>query len=50
MGNIVELEGEAVGDNEGYLEVGEVVEEATPEVFFNNPSHERTRRFLDQIL
>ena len=29
---------------------GEVVEEAKPEVFFHNPSHERTRRFLDQIL
>ena len=29
---------------------GEVVEEAEPEVFFTNPSHERTRRFLDQIL
>jgi general L-amino acid transport system ATP-binding protein len=29
---------------------GEVVEEAKPEVFFNTPSHERTRRFLDQIL
>lgn len=29
---------------------GEVVEEAEPEVFFTNPSHQRTRRFLDQIL
>ncbi|WP_315860066.1 amino acid ABC transporter ATP-binding protein [Cyanobium sp. N5-Cardenillas] len=29
---------------------GEVVEEAPPEVFFTNPSHERTRRFLNQIL
>ncbi|MEB3317073.1 MAG: amino acid ABC transporter ATP-binding protein [Cyanobacteriota bacterium] len=29
---------------------GEVVEEAKPEVFFHTPSHERTRRFLDQIL
>ena len=29
---------------------GEVVEEAHPEVFFTNPSHERTRRFLEQIL
>ena len=29
---------------------GEVVEEAKPEVFFKTPSHERTRRFLDQIL
>ena len=29
---------------------GEVVEEAEPEVFFTNPSNERTRRFLNQIL
>jgi len=29
---------------------GEVVEEAEPETFFTNPAHERTRRFLDQIL
>jgi general L-amino acid transport system ATP-binding protein len=29
---------------------GEVVEEAHPEVFFTNPSHERTRKFLEQIL
>jgi general L-amino acid transport system ATP-binding protein len=26
------------------------VEEAPPETFFTNPSHERTRRFLEQIL
>jgi general L-amino acid transport system ATP-binding protein len=26
------------------------VEIAPPEIFFTNPSHERTRRFLDQIL
>jgi general L-amino acid transport system ATP-binding protein len=29
---------------------GVVVEEAEPELFFTNPSHERTRRFLEQIL
>ena len=29
---------------------GEVVEEAPPQQFFSQPSHERTRRFLDQIL
>ena len=29
---------------------GEVVEEAKPDVFFRSPNHERTRRFLDQIL
>jgi len=31
------------------LTEGEVVEEATPGVFFFNPSLERTRRFLEQI-
>jgi general L-amino acid transport system ATP-binding protein len=29
---------------------GEVVEVAEPEAFFTNPSQERSRRFLDQIL
>jgi len=29
---------------------GNVVEEAPPAQFFKNPKHERTRRFLDQIL
>jgi general L-amino acid transport system ATP-binding protein len=29
---------------------GEVVETADPETFFTAPSHERTRRFLEQIL
>jgi general L-amino acid transport system ATP-binding protein len=29
---------------------GEVVEVAEPEQFFTNPSQERSRRFLDQIL
>ena len=29
---------------------GQVVEEAEPEMFFTNPSHERTQRFLNQIL
>jgi general L-amino acid transport system ATP-binding protein len=29
---------------------GEVVEVADPETFFTNPSQERSRRFLDQIL
>jgi general L-amino acid transport system ATP-binding protein len=32
------------------MDGGEVVEEAPPEPFFTNPSHERTRRFLQQIL
>jgi general L-amino acid transport system ATP-binding protein len=32
------------------MDGGEVVEVAPPERFFANPAHERTRRFLDQIL
>jgi len=41
---------EQVADRVVLMAEGEVVEEATPDVFFKNPSHERTRRFLDQIL
>ena len=29
---------------------GELVEEETPEVFFTNPKHDRTKKFLQQIL
>ncbi len=32
------------------MDEGLVVEEAPPETFFTNPGHERTRRFLEQIL
>ncbi|MCX5949131.1 MAG: amino acid ABC transporter ATP-binding protein [Cyanobacteria bacterium] len=32
------------------MDQGEVVEEAEPETFFTAPRHERTRRFLEQIL
>jgi general L-amino acid transport system ATP-binding protein len=32
------------------MDQGEVVEEAHPETFFTAPCHERTRRFLEQIL
>jgi ABC-type polar amino acid transport system ATPase subunit len=41
---------EQVADRVVLMAEGEVVEEASPGVFFSNPSHERTRRFLDQIL
>jgi general L-amino acid transport system ATP-binding protein len=41
---------EQVADRVVLMADGEVVEEATPEVFFNSPNHERTKRFLDQIL
>jgi general L-amino acid transport system ATP-binding protein len=32
------------------MDEGRVVEEAPPSDFFSSPRHERTRRFLDQIL
>ena len=41
---------EQVADRVVLMAEGSVVEEAPPAQFFNNPKHERTRRFLDQIL
>jgi len=41
---------EQVADTVVLMADGQVVEEAPPQRFFHNPSHERTRRFLDQIL
>ena len=41
---------EQVADRVVLMADGEVVEVAPPEQFFSNPSHQRTRRFLDQIL
>ncbi|MED5403895.1 MAG: amino acid ABC transporter ATP-binding protein, partial [SAR324 cluster bacterium] len=29
---------------------GEIIEKNTPNEFFNNPQHERTKLFLSQIL
>lgn len=39
-----------VADRVVLMDEGEVVEVAPPQQFFNNPEHERTRRFLAQIL
>ncbi|CAB5140172.1 L-amino acid ABC transporter (Glu/Asp/His/...), ATP-binding protein AapP [Olavius algarvensis associated proteobacterium Delta 3] len=33
-----------------FMDFGQIVEENTPEEFFNNPQHERTKLFLSQIL
>jgi general L-amino acid transport system ATP-binding protein len=41
---------EQVADRVVLMAEGSVVEEAPPTQFFKNPKHERTRRFLDQIL
>ncbi len=40
----------AVADRVIFMDYGEIVEEAPPEEFFDNPKHERTKLFLSQIL
>jgi general L-amino acid transport system ATP-binding protein len=32
------------------MDYGEIVEQNSPDVFFANPQHERTKLFLSQIL
>jgi general L-amino acid transport system ATP-binding protein len=32
------------------MDSGTIIEEATPSIFFQNPKHDRTRKFLSQIL
>jgi general L-amino acid transport system ATP-binding protein len=39
-----------VADRVVFMDAGEIVEIDTPQSFFNNPRHERTRRFLRQIV
>ena len=39
-----------VADKMIFMDDGEIVEVATPEVFFSNPARARTRQFLSQIL
>ena len=39
-----------VADRIIFMDAGEIVEENTPEEFFNNPQNERTKTFLKQIL
>ncbi|MCE7985893.1 MAG: amino acid ABC transporter ATP-binding protein [Caldilinea sp. CFX5] len=39
-----------VADRVVFMDAGEIVEMATPETFFTNPQHERTKLFLNQIL
>ncbi|MEH6522988.1 amino acid ABC transporter ATP-binding protein [Sulfitobacter sp.] len=40
----------SVADRVIFMDAGEIVEEATPETFFNAPKNERTKKFLSQIL
>jgi general L-amino acid transport system ATP-binding protein len=39
-----------VADRISFFDYGQLVEENTPEEFFHNPQHERTKLFLSQIL
>jgi len=39
-----------VADRVLFFDEGIIVEEGTPGEFFSSPKHERSKRFLDQIL
>jgi general L-amino acid transport system ATP-binding protein len=39
-----------VADRVVFMDQGQIVEEATPKVFFQSPQHQRTQQFLAQIL
>ena len=39
-----------VADRVLFFDEGKIVEEGTPKEFFSNPQHERSKRFLEQIL
>jgi len=39
-----------VADRVVFMDSGEIVEIGTPEIFFGNPQHDRTKLFLQQIL
>ena len=39
-----------VGDRIVFMDQGTIVEENTPEEFFNNPKSERAQKFLKEIL
>jgi len=39
-----------VADRVIFMDRGEIIEQNTPETFFTNPQHERTKLFLSQIL
>ncbi len=40
----------SVADRVMFMDAGEIVEQNSPDVFFDNPQHERTKLFLSQIL
>ena len=40
----------AAADRAVFMDMGQIIEEGTPDVLFSNPSHERTKLFLSKIL
>ena len=40
----------SVADRVMFMDDGEIVEQNRPDLFFDNPQHERTKLFLSQIL
>ncbi|MBO9643534.1 MAG: amino acid ABC transporter ATP-binding protein, partial [Pseudacidovorax sp.] len=40
----------SVADRVIFMAGGQILEQGTPEAFFGNPQHEKTRQFLGQIL
>jgi len=40
----------SVADRVMFMDYGQIVEQNTPQMFFDNPQHERTKLFLSQIL
>ena len=40
----------AIADRVIFMDAGQIVEEGTPQNFFDRPSHDRTKLFLSQIL
>mgnify|MGYP001791261732 FL=1 len=40
----------SVADQVVFMDHGAIVEQATPDTFFSNPKHERTRDFLTKII
>tara|TARA_Y100001968_G_C19453968_1_gene770839 strand:- start:11878 stop:12624 length:747 start_codon:yes stop_codon:yes gene_type:complete len=38
-----------VGDKILFMDLGKVIEQSSPEIFFNNAKHERSRKFLNQL-
>ena len=39
-----------VADRIVFMDAGQIVEVADPESFFTNPQHERSRKFLQQVI